>query len=482
MLSLDTETTGIDFHYGAQPFLVTFCDNAGFNTWFEWDVDPLTRKPIVPLKDIKQIRRLCSKAKSLVLQNSKFDVKALKVGVGLEDWDWGKVDDTLIAGHLINSGEPHDLTFMVMRYLHSNLTKYEDEIKKATKEARNYVRRQYPDWLIAKAGLPCMPSAKGEVWKFDMWLPRAIAKEEKYKEDHPWWTVLSTYANVDSVSTYNLFKVQRKILKERGLWDIYKHRLKLLPIAYDMQDVGVTLNSDWLEGLQTTYKQEYDANGATCQAIAEEYYEYDLDLPKSGNNTSLHTFLFHKEGLNLPVLKRSKKTDKPTFDKNTMDLYLQTLPEGNALEFISALKARKKRGTEIQYMDGYKRFWLPLLHHAFVKHKDEQPTNASHWRVLYPSVNPTGTRTLRWSSSNPNQQNISKQKVNGKSLRSCFGPAPGREWWALDYDNLELRIPGYECQEPAMLELFENPNEPPFYGSYHLLIFSILYPKEWKKL
>lgn len=96
------------------------------------------------------------------------------------------------------------------------------------------------------------------------------------------------------------------------------------------------------------------------------------------------------------------------------------------------------------------------------------------WYVLHPSMNATGSDTLRWSHSNPNSANISKQE--DFNLRYMFGPSPGREWWSLDYENIELRIPAYESGEQVMIDIFERPNDPPFFGSYHLLNASIIYP------
>jgi DNA polymerase-1 len=83
------------------------------------------------------------------------------------------------------------------------------------------------------------------------------------------------------------------------------------------------------------------------------------------------------------------------------------------------------------------------------------------------------------SSQNPNEQNISKQEdVN---LRQIFGPAQGRVWFSNDAKNIELRIPAYEAGEEDMIRIFEHPDEPPYYGSYHMLIFAILHPKFFAK-
>jgi hypothetical protein len=121
-------------------------------------------------------------------------------------------------------------------------------------------------------------------------------------------------------------------------------------------------------------------------------------------------------------------------------------------------------------MASYKRFWLALK-------------EAGYYR-LHPSINPTGTDTLRMSSNNPNEQNISKQGMfegDKRTIRYLFGPLPGREWWSLDAKNIELRIPAYESKEQELIDLFERPDEPPYYGSTHLLNFHTVYPDFWEE-
>jgi DNA polymerase I-like protein with 3'-5' exonuclease and polymerase domains len=116
-------------------------------------------------------------------------------------------------------------------------------------------------------------------------------------------------------------------------------------------------------------------------------------------------------------------------------------------------------------MEGYQRFWIPLGNRVDEMHD---------WHVLHPSLNQTGTDTLRLSSSSPNEQNVSKQE--GFNLRYVFGPPPGWEWWSMDAKNLELRIPAYEAGEKDVVHIFDHPDDPPYYGSYHLLVFDLLYP------
>ena len=551
MIALDTESTGLDLRHGAKPFLVTTCNEEDDIIYFEWDVDPLTRQPQVNNIDRVQIEKYIKESKEIVFQNPKYDVKCLHT-IGITSaWDWEKTYDTLLAGHLLRSDQPHDLTSMTLLTLGVNVKPFEDDIEKACLDVRTIVKREFPEWRIAKAGLPEMPSVKGKVWKNDMWLPRALIKEvvhslnfnllpdhilqptvqrlkgcsipivrgtkwgnpfkigkdgtreevikkyaayiwkneslmadlpELYGEElgcycspeichgdvlralcHPWMTVCSRYANSDSAVTLALFKKQRELLQEKNLWAIYLERLKLLPIVYQMEDGGVTLSGKRLESLYTRLTNESDIEHKICVNLADGEIE---TLPVSGVSNDLKRIVFEKF-----ELESNKMTPKgsPSLDKSVLDHWLATLPEkSKARRFIQGLRQYRKRKTAIGYLESYQKFWLPTFTSI-----DEN----EDWYKLYSSLNPTGTATLRFSSSNPNQQQISKQEdVN---LRYVFGPAPGREWWCLDAKNIELRLPAYEAGETEMIALFEEPDEPPYFGSNHLLVFDILHPEKW---
>ena len=41
--------------------------------------------------------------------------------------------------------------------------------------------------------------------------------------------------------------------------------------------------------------------------------------------------------------------------------------------------------------------------------------------------------------------------------------------------------PAYEAGEEEMISLFEKPDEPPYFGSNHLLAFDILHPDKWDR-
>lgn len=625
MISIDTEATGLDLRHGAKPFLVTitYRDRLEEPLYWVWDVDPLTREPIVDLDDLAEIQAVLDDEDEWVLQNPKFDYEALSVlyrssGLALR-WDWSKVKDTLLAGHLLASNAPHDLTTMGMVYCQTNIAPLEDRLRDACVQARQIARTEYPDWAIAKVGRADMPSVKDTAWKADMWLPRAIALAKGYPEDHPWWTVCPDYACGDSVLTVVLYLRQKYLIEERGLWPIYEQRLKVLPVVTKMEGVGVTVSLPNLEQISAEYRVEAARCEKVCTALSGGLLE---ELPGGVSNALKATIFDHFK------LVSNKKTDKgnPSMDKDVLAHWMATLPETSAAyHFVKNLGAFRSRKTALSYMEGYQKFWKPVregqnaVNQSGTVSRDKTPiqdrkdsdlldmeggkvrqrvrsiegpggvsrpsgqlspvsgvdtsgpkslpqvrqsglykprspisgddagkyegydserpgrqsqggetsrsetdrrgystnppstpggdkanrtlppvpdkrasdvlNNPSeiletrriipNWFRLHPSLNPTGTDTLRWSSSSPNEQNISKKE--GFNIRYCFGPSPGREWWSCDAKNIELRLPAYEAGETGLIDLFEKPDDPPFYGSNHLLVFSILHPDLWQR-
>jgi DNA polymerase I-like protein with 3'-5' exonuclease and polymerase domains len=493
IISLDTETNGIDIHHGCLPFFVTGCREGGSQSWWEWDVDPDTRRPEIPDGDVQEIQSFIDKADEIVFQNSKFDIEVLsKIDVIVP---WSKVHDTLISGHILASNQSHDLTSMALLYLGRDISPYEKALKAAVREARATVKshrkdklngelfeeHSLADWTIAEKDDPNLPASGKQPAACDYWLPRAVAKEFKYQEPRPgcdhiwdnelgqclechghhWHTVLQEYSNIDSVVTLACWLKHEPLVKKRGYWEYYLSRIKLPRIAGLMERYGVTAYKPKLTGLRDTFTRESQEAAGRCMEVASNF-EYDLELPKGPVNNSLLGFCFGK--LNLPLVVWTD-SGKPSIKEEALVKYSLTL-SGEQLRFVQALAQKRKRDTAITYMNGYERFWIPL-------------NGDGGWYIIHPSLNPTGSDTLRWSHSNPNQANISKDE--DANLRSIFGPRPGREWYCFDAENIELRIPAYESGQEELIDLFERSKEPPFYGSEHLLNFSVVYPDIWEK-
>jgi DNA polymerase I-like protein with 3'-5' exonuclease and polymerase domains len=272
--------------------------------------------------------------------------------------------------------------------------------------------------------------------------------------------------------TLPLLEVLREKVELRGKGKLAEHRRKLQSIVFNMEQTGVPISKSRTAEL----KEQYTNTSAVCNNICVNISGGTLEQLPGGVSNQLREVVFNQLGL-----KSSAKTDsgKPSLDKNVIKEWLTTLPQRSiARTFVENLYGFRKRSTALGFMDSYERFWVD--------------NGDSDLCKLFSSVNPTGTDTLRWSSQNPNNQQISKQEIEefneyevevlGKKNRSAkymFGPEPGREWWSCDASNIELRIPAYKAGEDLMIELFERPNDPPYFGSNHLLFFSILHPDKY---
>lgn len=518
-ISLDTETTGLDWAHGALPFLVTTCDEDGNVLFWEWDVDPLTRMPEIPDGDLEQVQDYIDSAEVVYLHNAKFDAHQLKrLGVHLP---WARVRDTLCMAHLLGSNLSHTLGACCVQYLGEDITPLEREVERVTKLARDVVKRDeaLKGWRIAAEGAPGMPSVdagskrdEDKPWKNDMWLPRALLKHgvRGYPTDG-WETACREYANGDSSCTLPLGIEMDRLVDQRGLRVICDHRQRLVLTYFLMEEAGITAIGSYTDGTVQDYQQHIAEVDAEMVAIAAQY-GHALELAQGAAiNDNMRQFIYgdivqtcpecgyvhhikhwHEEfpsaghcqkcvmdtrkrkgklvkteverrpNLALPFIY-NQKTAGPSLNTEAMEQYLATT-DGDASDFLELLADRRRHGTAVSYMEQYRSFWFPV---------NGKP---GYYRV-HASVNPFGTDHLRSSSSNPNMQNTSSKEVVG--TRACFGPAPGREWYSADYESIEARIPAYECGEEKMLAVYEAPDEPPYWGNLYYLTASLLYPEEF---
>jgi DNA polymerase I-like protein with 3'-5' exonuclease and polymerase domains len=358
-----------------------------------------------------------------------------------------------------------------------------------------------PELVGKRIGCYCSPEAcHGDV----------LRELVRTKCSHPWWFVTRDYANADSAITLQLWKVMEKEIRSRGYWEIFLNQMKLPRIACEMERRGVTLNRSELERVRHKYQIDLEKADKVCVGIAEDFGA-TLSLPKgSGTNNSLKDFLFAKRevktkqpngiittelvpcpGLGLSPVRWTDGGGAST-DDATLETWENTLPSNSPEKvFIETLREKRKKSKATEYLDSYEKFWIPL---GIYNNSGEQL-----WYNLHPSLNTTGTDTLRWSSSAPNSQQVSKKESECKSckgdgcnlcdhtgialwsLRRCFGPGPGREWYSADAENIELRIPAYEAQEKDVMDVFDYPDKPPYFGSHHLLVFDTFWPDIFKK-
>lgn len=447
MLAVDTETTGLDIHHGCRPYFVSTCSEQGELTCWEWDVDPLTRLPIISPKEVAEVTSHL-KGQELVFHNSKFDVRAL-TSIGVKGLNWDNIHDTHIASHALHSGGSHKLKDLALLYC--NIPDDDQAtLQKSVNECRRLVKTKKLNWRIAQPRDPHFPglkrTPKGGMWPLDGWLPRAIAKKLKYDPSHRFWNVNRIYGLRDVERTMALWWVLKEGLETEGLWEQYETRRKLLEVTCDMENRGVTVSVPRLTPTTSKYRSSYNRVVERAKLLANNRID-NLNSPKQ-----LQRVLF--QDFKLQPAKFGKSG--PSTDKDVLkELLLEVPHRSKAAGFITSLQQSRKLKTSLQYLDSYTVLGMATEYKDFLQ--------------LHPNYNICGTDTTRLSSNDPNQQNVSKQE--DFNLREVFGPLPDREWYTADYENIEMRIPAFMAGEKELIELFESG------GSWHLLVCSVLHPQ-----
>lgn len=463
-VAIDTETTGLYLKHGCRGFMVTATTSDRENFLWEWPVDPYNRTVAYNPKDIKEITDLANSG-TIVFHHAKFDMRVLKLsGVKLPQPKF--IHDTLLMSHIYDSAEPHGLKDLAAKYLDYPKSD-ETELKKAVDHARR-IGKKY-GYAIASADHPSLKPAgiKGPKagWGVcDYWLPAAIARyEDRILKPHTtpeerehFRKVCATYAVGDTERTLLLYWFYKEVLETDGLWQQYIVHKKNIKTAIRMEDWGVPVKIDLVEEKLVTLRELSSRKMQAAIDIAEKHTEGEFN-PNSPKQLS--ELLYDK--WKLPVIKTTD-TGNPSCDADTLlrlafKLDSKTIGKKSyRRDFLTSLLYGKKIGKTVEALERLER-------------------NIINNRV-YPSVNLTGTSTVRVSYENPNTQNITKggatsgiedadlQEFLNKlgadniTLRSVFGPdgTRNRIWYSIDYSQLQLRIFAYVSGEKSLIKAFEE--------------------------
>ncbi|MBX8473794.1 DNA polymerase I [Pseudomonas cichorii] len=162
------------------------------------------------------------------------------------------------------------------------------------------------------------------------------------------------------------------------------------------------------------------------QAFALAGEEFNL-----GSTTQLGKILYEK--LKLPILGKTP-TGKPSTSE---DVLVKLAEQGHELPTL-LLQYRSISKLKSTYTDS-----LP------------GQINPRTGRV-HTSYNQAGAATGRFSSSEPNLQNIPVRTAEGRRIRQAFIAQPGYKLLAADYSQIELRIMAHLASDEGLLDAFRN--------------------------
>jgi DNA polymerase-1 len=234
------------------------------------------------------------------------------------------------------------------------------------------------------------------------------------------------YACADVDMTLRLADLLQAELREKGLWPLFVEiEMPLVPVIVDMQRAGVKLDRPALDEMGRELGQRL----AELQEEIESHVGHSINI---NSTQQLSVALFDEMGLALPWMRRGKSGHYSTA-ADTLEKIRDKHPVVELI--LEHRQLSKLKGT---YVDA-----LPAL------------INPETHRV-HTSFNQTGSATGRFSSSNPNLQNIPIRTDIGREIRRAFVAAEGCLLLAADYSQVELRVLAHISGDPAMLAAFSR--------------------------
>lgn len=268
------------------------------------------------------------------------------------------------------------------------------------------------------------------------------------------------YAAADGSNTLRVLAHVLKHLEREGMMNAYAIEIALVPAICEMRQNGVLVDLDLFrskaeEGRAVASKLQADYMAEMSEKMGKTI-EVDLDSPKQ-----LAALLFSEppDGLGLPVLKRSPKTNAPSTDKFVMKALAEQYPVVRTIETYRGIT--KNLGT---YLEGYAKHVHPATGRVHTK------------------FDPLGTETGRFSSSKPNLQNMTAEGLQFDLLdgsrytvnvRDGVIATPGWYWLDFDYSQIEYRAMAGEAGETSLIEGWQRDKTMDVHAMTAALIFGV---------
>jgi DNA polymerase-1 len=329
----------------------------------------------------------------IVFHNAKFDINMLK-NIGIEFK--GPFHDTMLLARVLVDDEPSvALKKLADKYIDVNSSLLARELKKELK----------------KSGITNWKDAPADLMK-------RYAKQDArltLKLFHMYWATITG-------------KGASRRRWETGLCRVYEREIALVPVLRGMESRGHRIDRRRLQELQRKAKRRVREKRKKLHA---EIWNWDTEKAETFNfNSTKQVGGYVYDVLGLQCREYTAKGARST--------------SRSALEAIEDQDETRWIGTLLSFRTDQKilsTYINPILS------KTEQSA------VLHCSFNSTGTVTGRFSSSNPNLQNIprSSTKNRCRDIRSVFIPRDGHRLIYFDYKQIEMAIFAWYAEDENLL-------------------------------
>lgn len=240
----------------------------------------------------------------------------------------------------------------------------------------------------------------------------------------PEWSQVFEVAGTDEESL-----VKEKLLirmKSEDVFNVYEYIEKpLFKIVKKMEDNGIKIDIDFLKKMSETYHSELSLVESKIFSIVGR--EFNLNSPKQ-----ISEVLFDDLKLNEKVKIKKSAGGK----LSTRESELEKMRDLHPIIPL-VLEYREIQKLLSTYVDV-----LPNL-----IHEDGR---------IHATFNQIGAVTGRFSSKNPNLQNIPIKTERGSLIRKAFVAEKGYSLVVLDYAQVELRLAAFFSQDESLLNAFNQ--------------------------
>lgn len=294
------------------------------------------------------------------------------------------------------------------------------------------------------------------------------SKYELYKADSQ---LLGKYGAKDALLTFRLFNDLVLELYDQGLEKFF-YEEESMPLlrgpTYDLNTTGLQVDLARLAALKKTLEVEcLEAKDFIYQEI--QVYIKDVypgtnkkNLFNIGSNQHLSWLLFEKLGLKFNILTKGGKTLCKSMGLNlpyTMALQRNFITSAKALgknpwKYISvnktALSELAPKHKWIERLLEYNKK-MKLLN-TYVIGTEERVS----YGIIHPSYLQHGTMSGRYSSRNPNYQNLPR---DDQRIKQCIVSRPGKVFVSADYSQLEPRTFAFYSKDPKLTAAFDGTSD-----------------------
>lgn len=461
--SYDCETTGLEKDALVVGFSVCCdIDLAYYVVRAYWDKE---QQKLIWLDNEAKAKEIIEllKTKELVTQNGTVDFNWTEVNFGIQLRHKCHTD-VMIMAHLLDENRPVGLKELGYAEFGADAKKEQEDMKAS---------------VIANGGV---------------WEDKRGGNKEMYKAD---WEIMGLYGAKDAILTLKLFYLYVPKLFEQGL-DKFFYEDESMPLfntaTYDLNTTGLRVDMEALKKLEgeltieiaqlkeqvmtdimpyvqekypgTTKKNMFNI-GASQQMAWLLFIKLDLDWKKlTDKGRDLAKSLLGKAPYNPSGRSQFERVIRESVDE-----------KGRPLKLEKYLKCDKN--VLMNYKHRYDWIDKLLKHNQLTKLLNTYVVGLQErvrYGVIYPSFLQHGTTGGRYSSRNPNFQNLPR---DDKRIKRCIISRPGKVFIGADYSQLEPRVFASMSQDERLMACFARGED--FYSVVGIPVFKKFECSSYKK-